>query len=154
MRSSPTGSSPDDRNLNPSVKFRYLKGGFEIVRDHAQAHEARKVYDYYKDLVTEIKLETLVDGPAGSAPASRSACSSTSATPARSSASRAGSAATFRTRTRATVLLQLTAGRSRIIAISSRTSSSRRSEEHFEVMSVTFQDEKVNSRRPANTAGE
>ena len=48
--------------LSPSVKFRYLKGGFEIVGDHKQAHEARKVYDYYKDLVTELKLETIIDG--------------------------------------------------------------------------------------------
>jgi hypothetical protein len=48
--------------LNPAVKFRYLRGGFEIVGDHKQAREARKVYDYYKDLVTEIKLETVVDG--------------------------------------------------------------------------------------------
>ena len=44
--------------VKPSVKVRYLKGGFEIVGDHPQAHDARKVYDYYKDLVTEIKLET------------------------------------------------------------------------------------------------
>ncbi|MEM7314183.1 MAG: hypothetical protein AAF497_13630, partial [Planctomycetota bacterium] len=43
-------------------KFRYLKGGFEIVGDHKQAHEARKVWDYYDDLVTEIKLETVIDG--------------------------------------------------------------------------------------------
>ena len=48
--------------VKPSVKVRYLKGGFEIVGDHPQAHDARKVYDYYKDLVTEIKLETVVDG--------------------------------------------------------------------------------------------
>lgn len=48
--------------LNPGVKFRYLKGGFEIVGDHEQAREAKKVFDYYKDLVTEIKLETGIDG--------------------------------------------------------------------------------------------
>ncbi len=29
--------------VKPSIKFRYLKGGFEVVGDHAQAHEARKV---------------------------------------------------------------------------------------------------------------
>jgi hypothetical protein len=46
----------------PAVKFRYLKGGFEIVGDHKQAYEARKVYDYYKDLVREIKLEAVIDG--------------------------------------------------------------------------------------------
>ncbi len=48
--------------LSPGVKFRYLKGGFEIVGDHEQAREAKKVYDYYKDLVTEIKLEATIDG--------------------------------------------------------------------------------------------
>jgi hypothetical protein len=51
-------------SAKPQIKFRYLKGGFEIVdADHKQAAEARKVYDYYKDLVTEIKLDALVDGP-------------------------------------------------------------------------------------------
>jgi hypothetical protein len=49
-------------SAGPAVKFRYLKGGFEIVGDNKRAHEARKVYDYYNDLVTEIKLEALVDG--------------------------------------------------------------------------------------------
>ncbi|QEH34587.1 hypothetical protein OJF2_31280 [Aquisphaera giovannonii] len=49
--------------VKPSAKVRYLKGGFEIVGDHPQAHDARKVYDYYKDLVTEIKLEAKIDGP-------------------------------------------------------------------------------------------
>lgn len=49
--------------LNPAVKFRYLREGFQIVGDHEQAKEARKVYDYYKDLVSEIKLEAVPDGP-------------------------------------------------------------------------------------------
>jgi hypothetical protein len=49
--------------VKPAVKFRYLKGGFEIVGDHKDAAEAKKVFDYYKDLVTEIKLEAQVDGP-------------------------------------------------------------------------------------------
>ena len=48
--------------VKPSIKFRYLKAGFEIVGDNPQAYDARKVFDYYKDLVTEIKLETKVDG--------------------------------------------------------------------------------------------
>jgi hypothetical protein len=48
----------------PHVKFNYLKAGFEIVpEDHKQAAEARKVFDYYKDLVKEIRLITTVDGP-------------------------------------------------------------------------------------------
>ncbi|HZT54580.1 MAG TPA: hypothetical protein VFA35_00020, partial [Burkholderiaceae bacterium] len=48
--------------LRPPVKFRYLKAGLAIVGDHKQAFEARKLFDYYKDLVTEIRLETRVDG--------------------------------------------------------------------------------------------
>ena len=48
--------------LKPTVKYTYLKSGFEIVGDHKQAREARRVYDYYKDLVSEIKLTTRIDG--------------------------------------------------------------------------------------------
>jgi hypothetical protein len=48
--------------LKPTVKFQYLKAGFEIVGDHKQAREARRVYDYYNDLVREIKLTTRLDG--------------------------------------------------------------------------------------------
>ena len=50
--------------VKPSIKFRYLKAGIEIVGDHPQAYEARKVFAYYKDLVTEIQLEARVDGNA------------------------------------------------------------------------------------------
>ena len=46
----------------PAIKFRYVRTGLEIVGEHKQASEARKVYDYYNDLVTEIKLETSLDG--------------------------------------------------------------------------------------------
>jgi len=55
--------------LSPAVKFRYLKAGFEIVGDAPQAYEARKVYDYYKDLNREIRLEAVVDGPTSIDPA-------------------------------------------------------------------------------------
>ena len=48
--------------VNPGVKFRYLREGLAIVGNHEQAAEAQKVFDYYQDLVTEIKLETVVDG--------------------------------------------------------------------------------------------
>jgi hypothetical protein len=44
------------------LKFRYLKAGLEIVGDHKLALEARKLMDYYGDLVTEIKLEARIDG--------------------------------------------------------------------------------------------
>lgn len=46
----------------PHVKYNYLKAGFQIVGDHKQAAEAKKVFDYYKDLVNEIKLDAIVDG--------------------------------------------------------------------------------------------
>ncbi|MEM7202906.1 MAG: hypothetical protein AAF628_21790 [Planctomycetota bacterium] len=50
-------------SVNPAVKNRFLESGFEIVgKDHPQAREAAKVYDYYRDLVHEIKLVAEVDG--------------------------------------------------------------------------------------------
>ena len=48
--------------VKPAVKFRYLNAGFQIVGDHEQAYEAKKLYEYYSDLVTEIKLDAVVDG--------------------------------------------------------------------------------------------
>jgi hypothetical protein len=50
--------------VDPSCKFRYLREGFKIIGDHKQAHEAKKVFDYYNDLVSEIKLEAELDGTA------------------------------------------------------------------------------------------
>jgi hypothetical protein len=44
------------RRPSPHVKFNYLKAGFQVVGDHKQAAEAKKVFDYYKDLVTEIQF--------------------------------------------------------------------------------------------------
>ncbi len=48
--------------IKPEIKFRYLRGGFQIVGDHPRAWEARNLYDYYKDLVHEIKLVAEIDG--------------------------------------------------------------------------------------------
>jgi hypothetical protein len=48
--------------VKPAAKHRYLKHGFEIIGDNKQATEAKKVYDYYKDLITEIKLDVILDG--------------------------------------------------------------------------------------------
>ena len=48
--------------IKPEIKFRYLRGGFVIVGDHPRAWEARNLYDYYKDLVSELKLHVAVDG--------------------------------------------------------------------------------------------
>lgn len=52
-------------NLNtvkPPTRYRYLKNGFDIVGDTKQAASAKKIFDYYKDLVTEIKLDVVIDG--------------------------------------------------------------------------------------------
>lgn len=48
--------------IKPAVKVRYLRAGFEIVGDHPKAREARKLFDYYKDLNAELKLTAAVDG--------------------------------------------------------------------------------------------
>jgi len=48
--------------LKPEIKFRYLRGGFTIVEDHPRAWEARGLYDYYHDLVSELKLVAEIDG--------------------------------------------------------------------------------------------
>ncbi|MEQ1630901.1 MAG: hypothetical protein ABL997_00915, partial [Planctomycetota bacterium] len=49
-------------SLNPAVKLRYVKAGLDVVGDHKQAFEAKKLYDYYKDITTEIELQARVDG--------------------------------------------------------------------------------------------
>ncbi len=51
-------------SVNPAVKFRYVRTGLDIVGDHERAREARDVFEYYNDLVTEIRLETVIDGAA------------------------------------------------------------------------------------------
>jgi hypothetical protein len=48
--------------VNAAVKFRFLRAGFEIVQDNQRAEEARKVLEYYNDLVTEIELQAVIDG--------------------------------------------------------------------------------------------
>lgn len=48
--------------IKPEIKFRYLRGGFSIVEDHPRAWEARGLYDYYHDLVSELKLVAELDG--------------------------------------------------------------------------------------------
>ena len=50
--------------VKPQMKFRYLEAGFAVIGDHAQAAEAKKVWDYYQDLLRELRLEAVVDGPA------------------------------------------------------------------------------------------
>ena len=49
-------------SVNPAVKFTYVRHGLDIVGDNERAEPAREVYDYYKDLVTEITLDVTLDG--------------------------------------------------------------------------------------------
>ena len=48
--------------IPPELKFRYLEKGFEVVGDHPRAWEAKELYQYYKDLIGEIKLGIRLDG--------------------------------------------------------------------------------------------
>lgn len=49
-------------NVAPAVKYRYIKHGLAILPDSERTREARVLFDYYSDLVTEIRLVTRVDG--------------------------------------------------------------------------------------------
>lgn len=48
--------------VKPELKYRYLKHGFEIAGNHPLAWEARELFQYYKDLIGEIKLDLQLDG--------------------------------------------------------------------------------------------
>jgi hypothetical protein len=48
--------------VQPAAKHRYLKQGFAIVGDHKEAEDAKKVFAFYNDLITEIKLDVTIDG--------------------------------------------------------------------------------------------
>ncbi len=47
--------------VKPAAKFRYLKFAWKLSAK-TRRHGAKKLYDYYNDLLTEIKLESVVDG--------------------------------------------------------------------------------------------
>ena len=49
-------------SVKPELKHRYLKAGLAIAGDHKQSRQAKQVFDYYQDLVTEIKLDARIDG--------------------------------------------------------------------------------------------
>ena len=123
-----------------------MKAGFEIVGDHPQAYEARKVFDYYKDLVTEIKLEAKVDGgdvvgheqPFGVFVNLRHT---------REIERESGGFGRYLQNQNNTGILFYNFGRPlENYRDKFQDAAKQALEEHFEVMSVTFQDEKVNSR--------
>ena len=49
-------------NVPSDLKHRYLQAALPIVEDHPETKEARDVFQYYKDLVNEIELNTHIDG--------------------------------------------------------------------------------------------
>jgi len=132
--------------LNPAVKFRYLKGGFEVVGDHEQAYEARKVYDYYKDLVTEIKLEAAVDGPA-EVGSGRPFGLFVNLRHTREIERESGGFGRYLQNQNQGNHFSYNYGRPlENYRDKFQDVVKKAMEEHFEVLSVTFQDEKVNSR--------
>ena len=50
--------------LRPELKPRYLRAGLRIVGDHVDAEDARKLVTYYDDLLQEIEFLVRVDGDA------------------------------------------------------------------------------------------
>jgi hypothetical protein len=51
-------------SVNPAVKYSYLRSGLEIAGETERTREAHEILAYYKDLVTEIRLDVAVDGSA------------------------------------------------------------------------------------------
>ena len=48
--------------VQPELKHRYLGAGLKITGEHERAREARDLFNYYQDLVTEVQLITRLDG--------------------------------------------------------------------------------------------
>lgn len=49
-------------NVAPDLKFRYLESALGITGSHEEMATSAEVFDYYQDLVTEIELRATVDG--------------------------------------------------------------------------------------------
>lgn len=49
--------------VNPSVKHRVVREGLAVVGDEPKAREAKQVFEYYSDLIREIELRADIDGP-------------------------------------------------------------------------------------------
>jgi len=58
------GLSDSINTLKPELKPRYLRAGIRIVGNHESAAEARKLATYYDDLLQEVTLDVHVDGDA------------------------------------------------------------------------------------------
>ena len=49
--------------VNPAVKHRVVREGLVVAGDEPKAREAKQVFDYYCDLIREIELRADIDGP-------------------------------------------------------------------------------------------
>ena len=49
--------------VNPAVKHRIVREGLAVVGDEPKARDAKQVFEYYSDLVREIELRADIDGP-------------------------------------------------------------------------------------------
>jgi hypothetical protein len=54
------GDAPN--TIKPELKHRFLKAGLQVAGDHPAAEPARKLVQYYADLLTEVELHAGVDG--------------------------------------------------------------------------------------------
>ncbi|WP_435015405.1 hypothetical protein TA3x_002943 [Tundrisphaera sp. TA3] len=132
--------------LNPAVKFRYLKAGFDVVGDDEQAREARKVYAYYKDLVTEIRLRSSVDGPA-EVGSGRPFGLFVDLQHTREIERESGGFGRYLQNQNQGNMFSYNYGRPlENYRDKFQDAAKQALEEHFEILSVTFQDDKVNSR--------
>ncbi len=50
--------------IKPELKPRYLRAGLQVVGEHASVAEVRKVVRHYDDLLEEVVLDVRLDGPA------------------------------------------------------------------------------------------
>ena len=49
-------------NVPSDLKYRYLESALPIIGDHREVEDANSVFEYYQDLVTEIELDSYIDG--------------------------------------------------------------------------------------------
>ena len=54
--------SDGSQSLKPELKHRFLKAGLEVAKDHPAAEGARKLVQYYADLLTEVELFAQLEG--------------------------------------------------------------------------------------------
>lgn len=132
-------------SVNPGVKPQYLKMGFAICGDRDQASEAKKVFDYYADLVSEIRLKVHVDGAdvVGTEPFGLFVDIEHTREIERES----GGFRRYLQNQNSGRSTSYNYGRPTEDYLEKFEETARQAlDEHFEVMSVTFQDEDVNSR--------